>query len=157
MIGNTGRGSKKSLDFDLNLTSFIDLLSTCTCFLLITAVWIQIGAIEIKQSHGTDAAAPAKDSLDLDLIFKSPSEVKINLKSNGKQTKSFEVKTNTTAEMLKKLNETIGSQIIDKKLTIATATVTPKSGVNFGDMVSALDILRKNKIVNIGVLTERGQ
>lgn len=157
MIGNTNRGSKKSLDFDLNLTSFIDLLSTCTCFLLITAVWIQIGTVEIKQSHGTQAAAPAKDSLDLDLVFKGPSEVVINLKKSGKKVKSFEVKSDSSAAMLTKLNDTLKSQVVDTKMVIATATVTPKIGVNYGQMISALDVLRKNKIVNIGVLTERGQ
>ncbi len=161
MIGNTGRGSKRQLDFELNLTSFIDLLSTCTCFLLITAVWIQIGTLEIKQSHGTEAAAEAKDSFDLDLVFKGPTELNVNLKKHGKAVKTLALKSATNEEMLTKLNEALKTQILnpskDKKILIGTATVTPKSGVNYGQMVSALDVLRKNKIVNIGVLTERGQ
>ncbi|MBC7538375.1 MAG: biopolymer transporter ExbD [Bacteriovorax sp.] len=157
-----GHGSKKELEFELNLTSFIDLLSTCTCFLLISAVWVQIGTVEIKQSHGTEAAATKKNSFDLDLVFKNPEELRLNLKKDGKQVKSIEVKSDTNAGMLIKLNEAIGSQIYSKdskakKIEIAVATVTPKSTVNYGQLISALDVLRKNQIVNIGVLTARGQ
>jgi len=110
--GNIGKGSRKSLDFDLNLTSFIDLLSTITCFLLISAVWVQIGTMEIKQSHGTDVAAAPKDALDLDLVFKGPAEVSVNLKKNGKPVKSMSVKTTSYEELLTKLNETIKTQVV---------------------------------------------
>lgn len=153
-----GKG-KKSLDFELNLTSFIDLLSTCTCFLLISAVWVQIGTVEIKQSHGTDAPAVTKESFDLDVVFKDPKELRLSLKKDGKQVKSIEVSAESNQAMLVKLNEAIGTQIFskDKKIEIAVATVTPKEGVNYGELVSALDVLRKNQIVNIGVLTARGQ
>jgi biopolymer transport protein ExbD len=156
---NLGKGNRKSLDFDLNLTSFIDLLSTITCFLLISAVWVQIGTMEIKQSHGTDVAAAPKEALDLDMVFKGPTEIKLNLKKNGKAVKSLEVKADSYETMLTKLNETIKTQVLGtaNKIAIGTATLTPKTGVNYGQMVGALDVLRKNKIVNIGVLTERGQ
>jgi biopolymer transport protein ExbD len=159
-IGHSG--PKKSLDFELNLTSMIDLLSTCTCFLLISAVWVQMGTVEIKQSHGTEAAATSKESLDLDLVYKNPSELLINIKKNGKIIKGIDVKAETNEAMLTKLNETIANQVLNKnnstkKIEIAVATVTPKIGVNYGQLVSALDVLRKNQIVNIGVLTAKGQ
>ena len=161
--GGGSRNGKKSLDFDLNLTSFIDLLSTCTCFLLISAVWVQIGTVEIKQSHGTDAPAVAKNSFDLDLVFKSPSEIKISMKKDGKQVKTLDVKSVNPEALAKELNAALVSQILktndknSQKIEIAVATVTPKSTVNYGQLVSALDVLRKNQIVNIGVQTARGQ
>ncbi len=57
-----GNGRRKSLDAEINLVPFIDLLSMCICFLLMTAVWMQVGAVQVKQSHGTDAAATPKVS-----------------------------------------------------------------------------------------------
>jgi biopolymer transport protein ExbD len=155
-------GSRKSLDFELNLTSMIDLLSTCTCFLLISAVWVQMGTVEVKQSHGTEAAAAAKDSIDIDLVFQSTSSMRINVKKDGKQVKGIDVQGETHELMLKKLNEAIASQVLGggpkgKKVEVAVATITPKTGVNYGQLVSALDVLRKNQIVNIGVLTAKGQ
>lgn len=157
MSRKTGLGKKKELDFELNLTSFIDLLSTCTCFLLITAVWIQIGTVEIKQSHGTEAAAEKKNSFDLDLVFKNSKELRLNLKKDGKHVKVIDVKSETIDGMLAELNNAIVAQVSNKKLIIAVATVTPRSTVNYGQLVSTLDVLRKNQIVNIGVLTAKGQ
>jgi biopolymer transport protein ExbD len=158
-------GPKKSLEFELNLTSMIDLLSTCTCFLLISAVWVQIGTVDIKQSHGTEAASTTKESIDLDIIFKDPTELKLNVKKDGKSIKSIEVKAESHEAMLVKLNQAIATQVLHKdnkdlkakKIEIAVATVTPKNSVNYGQLVSALDVLRKNQIVNIGVLTAKGQ
>lgn len=156
-----GFGQKRSLEFELNLTSFIDLLSTCTCFLLVTAVWIQIGSVEIKQSHGTEAAAEKKDSLDLDVVYKDPTQLTLNLKKNGKQLKSIPVIGDTHEVLVAKLNTVLASEVLSSKsqakVEIGVATITPRSTVNYGQLVSTLDILRKNKIVNIGVLTAKGQ
>ncbi len=160
MSRKLGLGPKRELDFELNLTSFIDLLSTCTCFLLITAVWIQIGTVEIKQSLGTEAASEPKDTVDLDLVFKSPMELALNLKKNGKQLKTYNLKTSNHQELNDKLAQLVVSEgmgATGSKLNIGVATVTPRSTVNYGELVSTLDVLRKNKIVNIGVLTARGQ
>lgn len=160
MRKKTGLGTKKELDAQLNLTPFIDLLSTCVCFLLITAVWIEIGTVEVKQSHGTSAASEKKETYDLDLVFKDPTEMRLNLKKSGKRVKSFNVKSDSFEGMISSLNTTISANVLNyknKAIEIATATVTPRSTVDYGSLISTLDVLRKNKIVNIGVLTARGQ
>jgi biopolymer transport protein ExbD len=41
--------NKKPVDAELNLIPFIDLLVCCICFLLITAVWIQLAQIQVNQ------------------------------------------------------------------------------------------------------------
>lgn len=51
---NGGRGRKKSMNFELNLIPFIDVLSTCICFLLVTAVFINLGSIHVSQAVGTE-------------------------------------------------------------------------------------------------------
>ena len=161
MRKKTGLGTKKELDAQLNLTPFIDLLSTCVCFLLITAVWIEIGTVEVKQSHGTEAAAEKKDSYDLDLVFKDPTQMHLNLKKNGKRVKKYDVKGETFESMLASLNNTITTQVLKTAtksglIKIATATVTPRSTVDYGSLISTHDVLRKNQIMNIGVLTAQG-
>jgi biopolymer transport protein TolR len=48
-----GRGGRKSVDAELNLIPFIDLLSVCILFLLMTAVWVQIsGMSALSQPTG---------------------------------------------------------------------------------------------------------
>lgn len=155
-----GLGSKKDLNADLNLTPFIDLLSTCVCFLLITAVWIEVGSVEIKQSHGTEAAASKKISYDLDVVYKDATHLTLNLKKNGKRVKAFKVGADDETAMQASLNNVIQNKILkfrSKVVEIATATVTPRSSVNYGSLVLTLDTLRKNQIINIGVLSANGR
>jgi biopolymer transport protein ExbD len=160
MRKKSGIGTKKDLNADLNLTPFIDLLSTCVCFLLITAVWIEVGSVEIKQSHGTEAAASKKITYDLDVVYKTPTQISLNLKRNGKRVKAFKVKGTDEVTVQASLNSIIQNQILTfrkKSIEIATATVTPRSSVNYGSLISTLDTLRKNKIINIGVLSASGR
>src|SRR5580704_7085614 len=45
-----GEDGQRATDFELNLVPFIDLMSTCISFLLITAVWTQVSMIQIGSS-----------------------------------------------------------------------------------------------------------
>jgi biopolymer transport protein TolR len=160
MSRKIGLGNKKELNAELNLTPFIDLLSTCVCFLLITAVWIEIGSVEVKQSHGTSAAASKKISYDLDIVYKSPQIVNLTLKRNNRRVKTFRVKADTARAMLANLNTTLVSKVLNfknKKIEIQTATITPRSSVDYGHMISTMDVLRQNNILNIGVLSAKGR
>jgi biopolymer transport protein ExbD len=53
-----GGGGKKSVDAQINMVPMIDLLVSCIAFLLMTAVWTQIGALQASQPRG----APAPDT-----------------------------------------------------------------------------------------------
>src|SRR3954466_13907018 len=46
-------GDKKSVNVELNIIPFIDLMSCLTCFLLITAVWVNIAQINIQPKGKT--------------------------------------------------------------------------------------------------------
>src|SRR5258706_13245662 len=49
MGASVGAGDgKKSLDVELNIVPFIDLMSCLTAFLLVTAVWVNIAQINIQ-------------------------------------------------------------------------------------------------------------
>jgi biopolymer transport protein ExbD len=60
-----GRGGKKAVDAAINLVPFIDLLSCCLSFLLITAVWTQMASIEAAPSGHGDVAGSAPPSATL--------------------------------------------------------------------------------------------
>ncbi len=49
-MGGNNQSGKRSTDIELNLVPFIDLMSTCISFLLITAVWTQVSMIQIGSS-----------------------------------------------------------------------------------------------------------
>ena len=49
-LGGSTKGGKKPLDAAINLVPFIDLMAVMISFLIMTAVWNQIGRIPIAQS-----------------------------------------------------------------------------------------------------------
>src|SRR6185295_6826827 len=53
----TGKGGKKPLDASINLVPFIDLLSCCISFLLITAVWTQLARMDVTQKAKAPSGA----------------------------------------------------------------------------------------------------
>jgi biopolymer transport protein TolR len=52
-LGNSGgKGGKKPLDAAINLVPFIDLMAVTISFLIMTAVWTQIGRLQVSQAGG---------------------------------------------------------------------------------------------------------
>ncbi len=151
---------KRSLDADINLVPFIDLLSMCICFLLMTAVWIQVGSLQVKQSHGTEAAPTTKDSLEMSVRMTSADSAEVTLKkSTGAVQKKVAVTGANEAEFHSRLSDAVTAMIkapdsaagIAQTLTVASAMVRTHAEVPYSEMVAVLDVLRKNQIVNIGV------
>lgn len=54
-LGSSGKGGKKPLDTAINLVPFIDLMAVTISFLIMTAVWTQIGRLQVAQSGGNSA------------------------------------------------------------------------------------------------------
>ncbi len=158
-IGNEGsRGGRRNLNAEINLVPFIDLLSMCICFLLMTAVWIQIGSMQVKQSHGTDA--PSDGVFDLQVEFKGPNSVALFLNKNGKAFKKtvleaadFTLLSASLDENVKKWMEAITpTKGTEAGSLVTAAMIRPAAGVPYGSLVSAMDVLRKNHIMNLGVV-----
>lgn len=61
-------GGRRTLDFDLNLVPFIDLLSCCIAFLLITAAWTQLARLETVQKVEKDGGAGGKPEDKVQLV-----------------------------------------------------------------------------------------
>lgn len=71
-----GGGGKKSVDANINMVPMIDLLVSCIAFLLMTAVWVQTGAVEAQQPRG--APSQASDSPP-----EPQEQLKIQIQQNG--------------------------------------------------------------------------
>jgi len=84
----TGKGGKKAVDAYINLVPFIDLLSCCISFLLITAVWTQLARMDVQQkSPGVQGAVdekPPENQVNLTVFVDKDGY--IFAKSNGEST-----------------------------------------------------------------------
>lgn len=151
-----GSGKKRSLDAEINLVPFIDLLSMCICFLLMTAVWIQLGSVQVKQANGTDASPVAQqNTVDLDFKFTSVNEAVISIKKSGKVTRSIKVSGAAQTEILGSLDQqlkAIRAEFGNDGSRINAVFLTAFEGIDYGSMVSFMDVFRKNEMSNIGVV-----
>lgn len=144
--------SSKEMTFDLNLVPFIDILSTCICFLLMTTIWIQIGVFNVNQAIGSEPPDGGKN----------PPSVIVEMKNNGLVEVSLK-----DVEGLKKPHATdiraaggaidwrgVESQILQigaRFPTVKTVLVMPSSHTKYEDVIKMMDTFKKNKIDQIGI------
>jgi biopolymer transport protein TolR len=67
-LGTSSKGGKKPLDAMINLVPFIDLMAVTIVFLIMTAVWTQLGRLQVSQSgQSTSEQEPPPTQLQKDL------------------------------------------------------------------------------------------
>lgn len=131
------KGKKKALDAELNLVPFIDLLSCCISFLLITAVWTQISGLQVASSGGPpDQQKEQTQTIDVKLMVTE---------------KGYQLTIPGASFDIPKMNGAGGPAfdqkvLVDKLKTIKTnlpeqtaITVQPEDGVAYEDLVATVD------------------
>lgn len=69
-VDTGGKGGKKSVDTTVNLVPFIDLLCSLIAFLMMTAVWTQVGKLQVaSQGMNSDTVEPPKPTLQINLLL----------------------------------------------------------------------------------------
>src|SRR5205085_10889103 len=142
------KGGKKILDAEINLVPFIDLLSCCITFLLITAVWTRIAGLQVASSGGPPEPQEKQEStIDLKLLL---TEKGYSLNMPGAQVEipkvagtdgqpAFDRKA--LGEKLKTLKSTLPDQ--------SAVTVQPEDAVAYDDLVSTVDICLGEQLRNV--------
>jgi biopolymer transport protein ExbD len=163
-IQETG-GGKRGLNPEVNLVPFIDLLSVCICFLLISAVWLNVGSLQVKQALGTAADEPPAELLDIEISFVDAYSVVYAVKHKNQTALSLELKATTREELSQALTDNLEATLAklrgDKPDTpvselIGSATVTPLKVAKYDSLIAVMDVLRKHEIVNLGVIPKAG-
>lgn len=146
------RAHKKHLDFELNLVPFIDLLSVCICFLLMTAVWNQVGSMDAKQSIGGQPAAETEKKPTLWTYLTETGDLDLELKDSviGKGSMKTRVKSVNGQVDWAQFESLIGS-LKSQDPTIATALIQPKAATALDEIIQVMDRFRKQGIINLGV------
>jgi biopolymer transport protein ExbD len=145
---HTGKGGKKPLDAELNLVPFIDLLSCCICFLLITAVWTQISGLQVASSGGPPDQQKQETTIDVKLLLTEKgysltmAGAQIDIpKVNGRDGPAFDRKT--LDEKLKTLKASLPDQ--------SAITVQPEDAVAYSDLVETVDTVLGQQLRNVTV------
>jgi biopolymer transport protein TolR len=149
----TGKGGKKPLDAAINLVPFIDLLSCCISFLLITAVWTQLARMDVTQkgqgAAGSSDEKPPEPTVNLTLYIDKDGYT--FAKSTGENTpipmKGDDYDYSRLADILKAAKD----QYPDKN----DVQIKADDSVIYNKIIRTMDIVLSAKFPDIG-LSDKG-
>ena len=128
---------------EVNLVPFIDLLSVCICFMLLTAVWLQAGVLSTKQGLGTEAESKKENALSVWVELESKDSVLLS-------TQGFKQNSSKKRVAMKSLSDTVAKLKQDNP-ELRTGLVLPNAFSSYEELVRAMDQLRKAELIDIGI------
>jgi biopolymer transport protein ExbD len=133
-----GKGGKKSVDSEIPLVPFIDLLLCCVMFLLVTAVWNQLARLNANQQQPGQQAPnepPPEEKI----------KVILQVQANGFTIAStagdrIEIPKSGDAYDMEALREKLQER---KRLepNRKDLVVAPEDGVKYSDVVASMDMV----------------
>src|SRR5262245_35937329 len=160
---DTGGGDKRSVNVDINIVPFIDLMSCLTAFLLVTAVWINIAQINIAPK-GKNRDQQIKDE-DKPILSVLVSDERIYIGATrvaGEDTtKTVERPSNKApdqvwSEFQDDLKKIKGEYFSDRTDIEIAAESHDQHVVHYQDLVSAMDNAIKAGFTDVGLTDPAG-
>ena len=154
-LGNSGKGGKKPLDVAINLVPFIDLMAVTISFLIMTAVWNQIGRLQVAQSGPSDSAEEQQTNPPKVVrVIATPTELRLTIddvdfgvfpmdRSAGKLN---------LGNFASKLTEVRTTTVPDQQTVIVTAD----DKLKYEDLVRVIDECNGAKYENVSVEAVQG-
>ena len=144
---------KKHLDFDLILVPFIDLLSVCICFLLITAVWLNIGTMNVKQAVGGQPVAETVKKPLLWVLLGQKGQVTLEAQETRSVPQSLRKLKLNGVEGRLNLPE-LGKMISAMRAVepnLRTALIQPQAQSSYEEIIDLMDQIKKSGLTDLGV------
>lgn len=143
-------GSKGSKTFDLNLVPFIDVLSTCICFLLITTVFLQVGTVDTQQALGSESSQKNKEEQALMAAVTHEGGIRFWLKED-KSRKTIGEISGQGGRIQRDAVEAWIAGFSRSYPKVQTAMVLPQSHTKYDNVIQLMASLKKNKIEQVGI------
>jgi biopolymer transport protein ExbD len=148
------RSHKKHLDFEINLIPCIDLLSVCICFLLLTAVWLQVGSLNVKQAIGGQSAAETEKKPQLWVGMSDNGDLNLSVKDSGRVPGKF--RSMKIRGIEGKSNMTDLSQAVQQLRTLDPALkmvlIQPRPSNDYEEIIDVMDQFKKDGLTDLGVV-----
>jgi biopolymer transport protein TolR len=149
----SGRG-KKPLDMTINLVPFIDLMAVTICFLIMTAVWTQIGRLQVSQSGGPSDPSDAPDTtLPVTLVI---TDKELRLSAGPTAFDPIAITRDAKNRMdLSKLQERF-KMLKDQTPNQSSITLQTDDNVHYEDLVRVIDGCIGSGLPNVSVSASVG-
>ena len=148
-LGPQGQGGRRSVDAELNLIPFIDLLSVTILLLLMTAVWVEIskmsafsqpGGESIVRHSDVSTTNAKRENRDWDVLVRTQG---VEIRDGGRSLGTFAVAD--AKEAIEKFKSQLGDT------STAKVSLRAADDVVYEDVVSVLDALFTSKIMNVSI------
>ena len=146
-IVTSGKGGRKSLDAAINLVPFIDLLSCCLAFLLITAVWVNLGNIAVPNATPGSAVQEQSEAPKVRFTLAINAGGYVLQASTGAESALPRIAGNLDEQGLSKLLYSLRSTPPGQQ----DLTVRSSDTVLYAELVKTLDIARGANFLIAGV------
>lgn len=150
-LGGGGKGGKKPLDATINLVPFIDLMAVTIVFLIMTAVWTQIGRLQVSNSgqNAGEEAPPPDQAPPVNLLI---TDRELKLSVGGSQLDPILISRDAkdrleVSTLIAKLKEIKQGQTVDQ----GNITLQPEDTVRYEDLVRVIDTCVGNGFAAVAV------
>jgi biopolymer transport protein ExbD len=142
---------KEDLNFEINILPILDILSVLICFLLLTAVWVQLGTIDTKQAIGDNAATAGKNPPSLWVSVEKDGQVTLSLRDLP-QNKTFESKVSPSSAGVNWNDLNVKLQALRSQWPdLKTGIVRPSAQTPYKDVIRLMDQLKQYKFDGVGL------
>lgn len=143
----------KEMNFDLDLLPVISMMSVCICFLLLTAVWTQIGTVNIEQGLGQESSRHDAKSPSLWITIQADGEVKLQMMDSPHLPETMRVKSFATGREGAGWNSVAQHTAKIKRLLpqLQTALIMPSKNARYADVIHLMDQLKTLEINEVGL------
>ncbi|HEX4923609.1 MAG TPA: biopolymer transporter ExbD [Bdellovibrionales bacterium] len=150
---NPNESNKKNLDFELNLLPVFDVLSACICFLLMTAVWVQVSSMDVQQALGGQSIAETKNPPSIWAYMNKNGQLTLTLKDAKGVTgmpKELAIGGRDGSIAWNKLSNYV-KHLQAKAPQVQTALIMPNESSQYDDIIRLMDQFRSGGVKNIGI------
>jgi biopolymer transport protein ExbD len=160
MGASVGTGEKGSVNVELNIVPFIDMMSCLTAFLLITAVWVNIAQINIQpKGKSRDTAQVQQDDEHVTLsVLVQSDRIWVGL---SRVNEFQEIPKKGDSQDWDKLETTLKEHkasafFADRSDMEIAAESTTAAPVKYQDIIYAMDVAVKVGFVDVGLSDPQG-
>ncbi len=146
---------KNDLNFEINIIPILDILSVMICFLLLTAVWIQVGTLDTRQAVGDNRADASQNPPSVWVTMENDGTLVVSLRdlpsSQARkarlETEIRKTRSGVNWEGLYHFLESLHSQWPELK----TGIVLPNPSTPYKDVIRVMDQLKSFNFEGVGL------
>jgi biopolymer transport protein TolR len=146
---SSGGSGKKDLNFELNLLPVFDILSVCICFLLMSVVWVQVGALQVTQAVGGQSAAETKNPPAVWITLNNSNDIEFTMKDSSKVISEKKIKAEANQINWNVVNAAISN--VAQAGLVKVALIMPSGRSNYADMIRLMDEFKRVGIKDVGL------